>query len=46
MRFGLITLNPASISFGQLVLGNGRQEPRGRPSLSIGLFGKLRPQGP
>ena len=29
----------------RFVLGNGRQEPGGGPSFSIGLFGKLRPQG-
>jgi hypothetical protein len=45
MRFGQMAFDPAPIALGQLMLGNGRQEPGGGPSLSISLFGKLRPQG-
>ena len=45
MRFGEVSFDPAPIALGQFMLGNGRQEPGGGPSLSIGLVGKLRPQG-
>ncbi len=35
---------PAMGALGQFMLGDGRQEARGWPSLPISLFGKLRPE--
>jgi hypothetical protein len=40
-----MTFDPAPIAFGQFMFGNGRQEAGRRPSFTIGLLGKLRPQG-
>jgi hypothetical protein len=45
MGFGQMTFDPAPIAFGQFMFGNGRQEAGRRPSFTIGLLGKLRPQG-
>lgn len=44
VRLGEVSFYPAMRTLGQFVLGNGRQEPGGGPSLSIGLFGELRPE--
>jgi hypothetical protein len=39
-----MALDPATVPFRELVLGNGRKEARSWPALLVGLFSKLRPQ--
>ncbi len=39
-----MALGAPATAFGDLVLGDGREEAAGRPAFLVGLFGKLRPQ--
>ena len=41
---GEVTLDPASVALGDLVLGDSGQEPGGRPSLLVGALGKGTPE--
>jgi hypothetical protein len=42
-RLGEMPFDPAAIALGDLVLGKGRQQARGRPTLLVGASGELRP---
>ena len=41
---GKVALGPPAAAFGNLQLGERREEPRCRPALFVGAFGKLGPQ--
>ena len=44
MRLCKVAFDPAVGAFGQLMLGNGCKEARGRPALPISRFGEPRPK--
>jgi hypothetical protein len=44
MRLGEVTFDPAMRPSSQFMLGEGREEASRGSTITIGLFGKLRPQ--